>query len=49
MGLFHFRNSKMLLTITTTHHPATDLGFLLMKNPDNVHSVELNFGRNRNW
>jgi len=35
----------MLLTITTTHHPTTDLGFLLMKHPDNVHSVELSFGR----
>ncbi|MCI0490144.1 MAG: hypothetical protein L0229_26420 [Blastocatellia bacterium] len=23
----------MLLTITTTHKPATDLGFLLHKNP----------------
>lgn len=34
----------MLLTITTTHQPATDLGFLLMKHPDNVHSVELSFG-----
>lgn len=34
----------MLLTITTTHQPATDLGFLLMKHPDNVHAVELSFG-----
>ena len=34
----------MLLTITTTHRPATDLGFLLMKHPDNVHSIELSFG-----
>lgn len=34
----------MLLTISTTHRPATDLGFLLMKHPDNVHSVELSFG-----
>lgn len=34
----------MLLTITTTHQPATDLGFLLMKNPDNVHTVDLPFG-----
>lgn len=34
----------MLLTITTTHQPATDLGFLLMKNPDNVHTVNLPFG-----
>lgn len=35
----------MLLTITTTHRPATDLGFLLMKHPDNVHATELSFGR----
>lgn len=35
----------MLLTITTTHRPATDLGFLLMKHPDNVHSVELSLGK----
>lgn len=35
----------MLLTISTTHQPATDLGFLLMKHPDNVHVVELPFGR----
>jgi 3' terminal RNA ribose 2'-O-methyltransferase Hen1 len=34
----------MLLTITTTHQPANDLGFLLMKNPDNVHAVDLPFG-----
>ena len=27
----------MLLTITTTHRPATDLGFLLHKNPAGVH------------
>ncbi len=31
----------MLLTITTTHQPATDLGFLLMKHPDNVHSYQV--------
>lgn len=34
----------MLLTIATTHRPATDLGFLLMKNPDNVYAVSLPFG-----
>jgi 3' terminal RNA ribose 2'-O-methyltransferase Hen1 len=34
----------MLLTITTTHRPATDLGFLLMKNPANVHMATLPFG-----
>ncbi len=35
----------MLLTVTTTHRPATDLGFVLMKHPDNLHVTELPFGR----
>jgi len=34
----------MLLTISTTHEPATDLGFLLHKNPERVHTVEMSFG-----
>ena len=34
----------MLLTIETTHRPATDLGFLLRKNPARLHTVELPFG-----
>jgi 3' terminal RNA ribose 2'-O-methyltransferase Hen1 len=34
----------MLLTVSTTHRPATDLGFLLHKNPARVQSFELNFG-----
>ena len=34
----------MLLSISTTHRPATDLGFLLHKNPANVRTVELPFG-----
>jgi len=34
----------MLLTITTTATPATDLGYLLHKNPSRVHRVELSFG-----
>ncbi len=34
----------MLLTIRTTHQPATDLGFLLHKHPDHVHSREFPFG-----
>lgn len=33
------------MTITTTHEPATDLGFLLHKNPGRHHSIELSFGR----
>jgi 3' terminal RNA ribose 2'-O-methyltransferase Hen1 len=35
----------MLLTLTSTHQPATDLGFLLHKNPDGVHSADLTFGQ----
>lgn len=34
----------MLLTITTTHRPATDLGYLLHKNPSRLHRIELTFG-----
>ena len=34
----------MLLTITTTHRPATDLGYLLHKNPARLHSFALSFG-----
>jgi len=33
------------LTITTTHVPATDLGYLLHKNPERVHSFSASFGR----
>lgn len=35
----------MLLTITTTHAPATDLGYLLYKNPARVQTFELAFGK----
>ena len=35
----------MLLTITTTHRPATDLGHLLRKNPARVQSYELSYGK----
>lgn len=35
----------MLLTITTTHLPATDLGYLLRKNPARAQSFSLAFGR----
>src|SRR5688500_10869213 len=34
----------MLLTLTTTHAPATDLGYLLHKNPARAQSFELSFG-----
>lgn len=35
----------MILTITTTHRPATDLGFLLLKHPDRVHEKALAVGK----
>ena len=35
----------MLLTLTTTHNPATDLGFLLRKNPARPQSFNLSFGK----
>ncbi|MGI4763012.1 MAG: 3' terminal RNA ribose 2'-O-methyltransferase Hen1 [Janthinobacterium lividum] len=38
------RFSPMLLTISTTHQPATDLGYLLHKNPARLQSVEITGG-----
>ena len=35
----------MLLTITTTHQPAPDLGYLLHKHPDRCQSFDLSFGK----
>jgi 3' terminal RNA ribose 2'-O-methyltransferase Hen1 len=37
----------VLLTITTTHRPATDLGYLLHKHPDRVQEFALPFGAAR--
>lgn len=34
----------MLLTISTTHFPATDLGYLLHKHPDKFQTIELTMG-----
>lgn len=34
----------MLLSITTEYHPATDLGYLLHKNPLRCQAIDLNFG-----
>jgi 3' terminal RNA ribose 2'-O-methyltransferase Hen1 len=34
----------MILTISTTYEPATDLGFLLHKNPERHQTIELSFG-----
>jgi 3' terminal RNA ribose 2'-O-methyltransferase Hen1 len=35
----------MYLTISTTHSPATDLGYLLHKRPGKLHTVTLSFGK----
>ena len=35
----------MLLTISTTHQPASDLGYLLHKHPDRFQSFDLSFGK----
>ncbi|NVJ24132.1 MULTISPECIES: hypothetical protein [Myxococcus] len=35
----------MLLTLTTTHSPATDLGYLLHKSPPTPHSFDVSFGQ----
>jgi len=37
--------SVMLLTITSTTSPATDLGYLLHKNPARVQTFDINFGQ----
>ena len=35
----------MLLNISTTHYPATDLGYLLHKHPDKFQTIELSVGK----
>ena len=35
----------MLLTISTTHHPATDLSYLLHKHPNKIQEVEITAGK----
>jgi len=35
----------MLLSVTTTHEPATDLGVLLHKNPARMQAEEFSFGK----
>ncbi|RSK34466.1 3' terminal RNA ribose 2'-O-methyltransferase Hen1 [Hymenobacter metallilatus] len=35
----------MLLTITTTHQPATDLGYLLHKNPARLQTLDIAYGQ----
>ena len=35
----------MLLSITTTHQPATDLGYLLHKHPEKAQTFNINAGQ----
>jgi hypothetical protein len=46
-GLTKLRHTgpTMLLTLTTTHEPATDLGYLLAKNPEKLQTFSLAYGR----
>lgn len=44
-GSLSVETSTVLLTITSTTAPATDLGHLLRKHPGRVHSFELSFGK----
>jgi 3' terminal RNA ribose 2'-O-methyltransferase Hen1 len=37
-------HGPVLLTLTTTHRPATDLGYLLVKHPDKVHAFDVPTG-----
>ena len=37
--------AELLLTITTTHRPATDLGYLLHKNPAKAQTFDLSVGK----
>ena len=40
-----FDRWPMLLTISTTHQPATDLGYLLHKHPDRAQALNCPLGR----
>lgn len=44
-GAVSSRLLQMLLSISTTHQPATDLGYLLHKNPARLQTEELSFGK----
>lgn len=37
-------NGRVFLTVTLTQPPATDLGYLLHKHPDRLHTRALAFG-----
>ncbi|MBA2368187.1 MAG: 3' terminal RNA ribose 2'-O-methyltransferase Hen1 [Candidatus Protochlamydia sp.] len=35
----------MMISISMTHQPASDLGYLLHKNPNKIHEISLSFGK----
>lgn len=37
------QTNRVLITVTTTHTPATDLGYLLHKHPDRVQEFRQSF------
>lgn len=39
------KNHAVLLTLSTTHQPASDLGYLLFKHPDRVQEFKQSFGK----
>ena len=43
--LFEQEANNMIINITTTHYPATDLGFLLHKHPDRFQTFDLSVGK----
>jgi 3' terminal RNA ribose 2'-O-methyltransferase Hen1 len=45
MPLLNYWGKTMLLTITTTYQPATDLGYLLHKHPERVQTFSQTFGQ----
>jgi 3' terminal RNA ribose 2'-O-methyltransferase Hen1 len=47
MAPYPVQLADMYLTISTTHVPGTDLGYLLHKSPSRVHTVTLSFGVGR--
>jgi 3' terminal RNA ribose 2'-O-methyltransferase Hen1 len=44
MGRAFGQTCRVLMTVSTTHEPATDLGFLLHKHPDRVQEFKQSFG-----
>ncbi len=45
MARYNTHANEMIINITTTHKPATDLGYLLHKHPDKFQTLELAVGK----